>query len=488
MHDQPPRVVAELLEPGRACARRHEGQHCCHHWSAPFTRDAAPGRGEVGEDTATGGVRGHPDRVVGQVGARLGRQGHRPAVTGQGDHRARARRTRRARPGRPAYGRWRGGTSRRPGASRCRASASRSRGRVSRRRAQRGAVSAASGRVARSPSQGPISVIWRRASAVVRKPSGRPSSSAIPARTRTSGRALGLVKTASKVRGRPSQLTNMPALSVTAATGNTTSAAAGHVGLAELEGDHEARGVERRRGRPPGRLVSSGSTPPTTRPPSSPEASAATIASPSRPACSGRVSTPQVVAASTRAAGVGRPGDHRAAGVGRQPVSTAPRSPARRGTQASLAPLVCGQRGDGGESAGHGGHALADQDHPARCRARRRRRGPAPRRPAASVPGEVGDQGAAHLAQAVGGERRDRPDPRAVLALGLAQPQEDRAGLVLGLEPDQERRSWRSRGRRTSHLGAARPRRRGTPPPRPSAGRARKSMSLVPSATRANLL
>ena len=66
--------------------------------------------------------------------------------------------------------------------------------------------------------------------------------------------------------------------------------------------------------------------------------SAATIASASRPAVSGRWSTPQAVAASTRAAAsaTGRPPGSR---LGRQPVSTAPRSPARRGTQASRAPV-----------------------------------------------------------------------------------------------------------------------------------------------------
>ena len=47
-------------------------------------------------------------------------------------------------------------------------------------------------------------------------------------------------------------------------------------------------------------------------------------------------------------------------------------------------------------------------------------------------------QGARHLAQAAGGERRDRDDPRGRRTeRSLAQPQEDRAGLVLGLEADQ---------------------------------------------------
>ena len=46
----------------------------------------------------------------------------------------------------------------------------------------------------------------------------------MPASTRRSGSEAGLLKTASKGRVRPSQVTNVPALSDTGATGNTTSA------------------------------------------------------------------------------------------------------------------------------------------------------------------------------------------------------------------------------------------------------------------------
>ena len=51
-----------------------------------------------------------------------------------------------------------------------------------------------------------------------------PSSSAMPARMRRSGSDDGTSSTASKGRGRPSQVTNVPALSLTGATGKTTSA------------------------------------------------------------------------------------------------------------------------------------------------------------------------------------------------------------------------------------------------------------------------
>ena len=67
----------------------------------------------------------------------------------------------------------------------------------------------------------------------------------MPASTRLSGSACGLVKTASNERGRPSQVTKMPALSIAAADREDDVGRAGHVGLAQLERDHERRRVER---------------------------------------------------------------------------------------------------------------------------------------------------------------------------------------------------------------------------------------------------
>ena len=75
------------------------------------------------------------------------------------------------------------------------------------------------------------------------------SSSAMPARIRRSGSELGLAKTASKVRGRPSQVTNMPGLSLDRRDREDDVGGAGHVGLAELERDHERRGRDRGAGR-----------------------------------------------------------------------------------------------------------------------------------------------------------------------------------------------------------------------------------------------
>ena len=343
----------------------------------------------------------------------------------------------------------------------------------------------ASGRLARSPSHGPISTIRRRASAEVRKPSGRPSSSAIPARTRASGRALGLTKTASNARTRPSQFTNMPALSVTGATGKTTSAAAVTSvsrcsrATTKLAASRAARNAD-------GSAVSSGSTPPTTRPPSSPEDSAATIASPSRPALSGRLVDPPGGGGVDAGRGVGRRDDRRAGGSGRQPVSTAPRSPARRGTQASLAPVVRASRATAVRAPGTVAIrsptritlALSSSTSPSWAR---------PATTSASAPGRV----------------------------AISVPPILRRPFVANGATDQTRVRWwrlalRSRRKivpasssgssptRSTELAVSRsayvaPWRRTTSAARKSAssaecGRDRKSMSWVPSATRANVL
>ena len=161
------------------------------------------------------------------------------------------------------------------------------------------------------------------------------------------------------------------------------------------------------------------------------------MASPSRPGVSGRCSTPQAVARSTRAeaSATGRPPGSR---LGRQPVSTAPRSPARRGTQASRAPVVAGQPDAAAKRTGHGGQPLADEDARRRCRA-----------PSVAVVVPAPSSAAASLARARSGSAC-RPScagrarctarssrSRVPARCGLAQPQEDRAGLVLGLQADQ---------------------------------------------------
>ena len=54
--------------------------------------------------------------------------------------------------------------------------------------------------------------------------------------------------------------------------------------------------------------------------------------------------------------------------------------------------------------------------------------------------GRGGDQRATHLRQPAGGERCDRGDLQAVLAEGLAQPQEDDGRFLLGLEAREQDR------------------------------------------------
>ena len=209
---------------------------------------------------------------------------------------------------RPACARCAAGRRRRPASGRRRAAASTTRapGRRrstsgasdrSRRSAVNGGALAVPGADLRPSRPGPARRCGSRA--------GVPSSSAMPASTRRSGSDDGSCSTLPNGRTRPSQLTNMPDLSVTGATGKTTSAARVTVGLRGPRGDHEAGGVDRGSRASAGSGRSARSTPPTTRPPSSPAAAAATIASPSRPAPSGRSSTPQAVAEVDAGGGVG---------------------------------------------------------------------------------------------------------------------------------------------------------------------------------------
>ena len=223
----------------------------------------------------------------------------------------------------------------------------------------RAAASSWRGRAVRPSGPWPASAPCRRRAPGGRRPTGpgtpsrraprrpcgsravpTPSSSAMPDRMRRSGSEAGLANTASKGRG------------------------------AALPGD-EGAGLVGRPGRPAGRrrptrvtsvwrcsrlttkraasraarkaagsLVSSGSTPPTTRPPRSPLTSAATIALPSRPALAGqRVRRPTRRPASTRAdASASRTSAGQqvgqAAGLDRAAVTGASRHPGEPGTGA----------------------------------------------------------------------------------------------------------------------------------------------------------
>ena len=216
----------------------------------------------------------------------------------------------------------------------------------------------------------------------------------------------------------------------------------------------------------------------------------------SRPGCVGQADDVPGLGDLCAGARRRRPGGHRAAGSGSAPASSAPRSPARRGTQASRAPVDVGERA-------------------ARRTARRARS--ASRSPTRTI-GAVGCAAASagvrdlagaavarareHLGLGAGrgrdaGCRRAWSRPRvakgataytAVLLRrdGLAQPQEDDRRLLLGLEarrgatvvalPRGRRRSPRRRPDRWPTTCGARKSASSA-----ECGRARKSMSLVPS-------
>ena len=146
-------------------------------------------------------------------------------------------------------------------------------------------------------------------------------------------------RAASKRRRRPSQLTNEPDFSECGATGRTTSATAV---TADSRTSRETTKVLARASSTRGLLRSAGSRPPMTRASISPEQAASMMPSVSRPGVSGSPTTSQTSATWARAAALdeGRPPGRRAPMA---PVSTAPRSPARRGIQARRAP-VCSER------------------------------------------------------------------------------------------------------------------------------------------------
>ena len=144
-----------------------------------------------------------------------------------------------------------------------------------------------------------------------------------------------------------------------------------------------------------------------------------------------------------------RPGRRRRRPVGRRAAGWAGSPPRRhRGHRPAGAPRPSGprcarlSRRHGAQGAGQTGRALADQDHRTGVQlhagpglvvaqlVEQRRLGT----------GHDRDQLGAQLAGPVAEEGRHGPGLQAALAVGLAQPQEDRAGLLLGLEADQQHR------------------------------------------------
>ena len=164
------------------------------------------------------------------------------------------------------------------------------------------------------------------------------------------------------------------------------------------------------------------------------------------------------------AAGRGR-ADRRPPGsrLGSAPASIAPRSPARRGIQASRAPVCAASRSGRGQRAGHLGQPLADEDH----RAGLAQRGGAPR--------AVGSSASRRLRQR--GERR---------GLGAWHRRQQRAGQL------GQARGWRAPRASTRPCRAAgppcaaagtrsgtRPRARTRPAAPPAPARARRRSALT---------
>ena len=121
-----------------------------------------------------------------------------------------------------------------------------------------------------------------------------------------------------------------------------------------------------------------------------------------------------------------------APGLDRAPITRAPRNPGQPGTGPLGEPNARAQR------AGQAGCPLADHDDRVRIerdpRAQRVERG-------GLRAGHRRQQLGADLAGAVAQIGRERPGLQTLLAVGLAQPEEDRAGLLLRLEADQQHRA-----------------------------------------------
>jgi len=163
-----------------------------------------------------------------------------------------------------------------------------------------------------------------------------PISSAIIERILRSLRLRESATAASNERARPSQFKNDPDFSVTAATGKTTFARA--VTALGAISSETTKALSSAASAAWLLSPSRGSTPPTSNAPTWPAFTASIICAVERPTSDGIESVFQTAAISTRAAAsvTGRPPGKR---FPIAPASIAPRSPARRGIQASFAPV-----------------------------------------------------------------------------------------------------------------------------------------------------
>ena len=441
-----PPSVGRTVEPGRV---RRQPDHPVRHRRQPHRQG---------------------DRAGAPVPRSAGAVGHAEPAAVAGDD-TRHRRPARCRPG-PA---------RRPAACRGRAAAARSP--APPRRGRPAPASAAADRRVR-PRRGPAGGAQRGELGAGRLRVGSPRSTSIssasPCSTRPSGSAPVPCRVASNGRGPalPVQVTCRPSPTA-GATGSTTSAcsvtAAG--GISRLT-TKPTRSSAASAGRRVGQVVDVDAA--DQQRGSSPSRAAVRMPVVSRPGVAGSSRAPDR-ARPRRGRRRRRPGGRRAAASAAHRPRPRRRSPARRGTQASRAPVRGGQPGRGGEQPGHLGQPLADQDH--RAGQPQRLGGGADRvlgdrtgRPAAIAPATVcagGSAGSAVTGASRPGrtasarstrgsspgtvassvpnalrtpsvsERREREQPLAALAGGLAQPQEDDRRLLLGLEAGQQHRRRR---------------------------------------------
>ena len=320
---------------------------------------------------------------------------------------------------------------------------------------------------ARSPSQPPISSICTRASATVRKPSGRAELLGDAGEHPQVGQRAGVAEDG--LEG------PQPALPVDERAGLVGDrrdredhvGGAGHVGLAQLEATTN-RAASRAARVAAGSAVSSGSTPPMTSPPSSPAASGGHDRVGVAALGVGQVRRRPRRWRRRRGRRRRRPGGRRAAG------SAGSRSRARPGHRRDAGPTPAGHRssrpGRPPRSARPARWPAAHRRGSRRsCRrrtrpARRARRAPRPRRRAGWRP--AGRPSCAGRARCTArSTRRGCPCGTPCAAAGRSRRPRPRARARRG------RRSARSRGRRTRRGGGARPRRRGSaPPPRRAGG------------------
>ena len=212
------------------------------------------------------------------------------------------------------------------------------------------------------PSRAPLSS--RRAASA----SGRPRWTSISSAIRREHLQVAADRRAPPARhrtvpGRPSQFTKVPGFSATAATGNTTSARSVTALTRSSRLTTKPAVLQRGQRRVAGRAGRPGRPRRPAAPRCSPPAARRGCCPVSRPGSAGSEPTPQARATSARAASsvTRRPPGSR---TGSAPASIAPRSPARRGIQASRAPVASASRDGRGQRARYLGQPLARPGSP----------------------------------------------------------------------------------------------------------------------------